>query len=105
MPDKFRFLGAVEYLERFGTGPESFTVTVTGEWLLEDFRNQFTGAPVTAVRVDPEKVAYGPMTNPGDSWASLGPIKLLDVLYLTDDLKIYRGNVNTESIFVFRRKE
>jgi hypothetical protein len=93
----------VEYIETF-TGPEgSFVVTITGEWMLKDDSNPFTGESTTVIRVEPEKVAYGPVTNDADTWTSLGPIKALDIIYLTADLQIVRGNANTESIFVLKR--
>ena len=32
-----------------------------------------------------------------------GPVKLTDFIYLDDDLMILRGNVNTNSLFVWKR--
>jgi ABC-type transporter Mla MlaB component len=98
-----KFLGKCEYVETFGTGPESFDVTVTGEWMLKNGVNPFNGKANTVLWVDPDKIMYGFSTNDADDWASLGPIKRMDIVYMKDDLLITRGNVNTESIFVYRR--
>ncbi|CAB9529122.1 expressed unknown protein [Seminavis robusta] len=110
-----KFLGTVEFVEVFGTraGTTGFVeeeddgtsleVSITGEWYTKDERNLFTGMPTTAIAVDLEKLVYGPSTNAAQDWSSLGPIKLLDLLYLSDDIMISRGNVNPESLFVWRR--
>jgi hypothetical protein len=98
-----RYLGFVEYIEQIGSRPDAFDVVISGEWAMEPVTDPFTGAANTAIRLDLEKVVYGPSTNQAETWASLGPIKLLDIIYLTKDLQICRGNVNTDSIFVFQR--
>lgn len=100
-----RYLGFVEYIEHIGgsEADDGFDVTVTGEWFLEPETNPFTGEPTTAIRLDLEKVMYGPTTNDAETWASLGPIKLLDIVYLSDNLQITRGNANPDSIFVLQR--
>jgi hypothetical protein len=86
---------------------------------MED-RNTFTGQPATAIKVDPDNITYGSgygMTeqapvvqlggglSQGASWQSLGPIKLLDIIYLTNNLQIVRGKSNTEAIFVSKRSK
>lgn len=98
------FLGVMEFIELIGGSDSVLEVKINGEWMLQPERNPFTGAPTTALRLDPEKIAYGGV-NKADAkdWNSLGPIKLLDILYLDEDLLITRGNVNTESIFIFER--
>jgi hypothetical protein len=98
-----KYLGKVEYIETFGGEDASFDVRVTGEWMLEGRRNIVTGMPSTSLRVDPEKIIYGPTTNRADDWASLGAIKLLDILYLDGDLMILRGTSNMDSLFVYQR--
>ena len=98
-----KYLGKAEYVETFGGEEASFDVLVTGEWMLEGRRNILTGMPSTSIRVDPEKLMYGPTTNNADEWASLGPIKLLDILYLDDNLMLLRGNSNIDSLFVYQR--
>ena len=99
-------MGFVEYTERIGSTKNSadyLDVKISGEWLLEAVSDPFTGAPATAIRLDLESVVYGPSKNNAESWASLGPIKLMDVVYVDDDLQILRGSINPESLFVFER--
>lgn len=70
------------------------------------------------IKVDPTNIEYGagysmteqaPVVQLGGglsqaaSWQSLGPIKLLDIIYLTQDLQIVRGNSNPEALFVWKR--
>jgi hypothetical protein len=102
-----KYLGFVEYVETFasaaGNDAASFDVTISGEWMLQPESNPFTGEPTTAIRVDPEIVKYGPTSNKADNWGSLGPIKLLDILYMGTDLHITRNNVNPDTLFVFQR--
>ena len=117
-----RFLGFVEYIETFNAGTdESFDVKITGEWMLKVDRHPLTGQPATVIQVDPMKMVYGaasqfmsseeaaPVVQVGGgfsqtaSWQSFGPIKLLDIIYLTDDLQITRGNSNMEAIFVSKK--
>lgn len=98
-----KYLGKAEYIETFGGEEASFDVVVTGEWMLEGRKNILTGMPSTSLRVDPLKLVYGPTTNNADEWASLGPIKLLDILYLDNNLMLLRGNSNIDSLFVYHR--
>jgi len=116
-----KFLGFVEYIETFNAGTEeSFDVKITGEWELKEDRNPRTGQPATAIKMDPDKIEYGsvygmteqaPVTqlggglSQGASWQSLGPIKLLDIIYLTADLQIARGNSNIQAIFVWKKRK
>jgi hypothetical protein len=53
-----KFLGTCSYVETLGNGPESFDVTITGEWELKRDSNPFTNAPATALCVEPEKLVY-----------------------------------------------
>jgi hypothetical protein len=96
-----KYQGTVEFLERF----DSFNVTVTGEWYLEDDRDPVTGALTTAEIVDPQKVIYGPITNDAEQWDGLGPIRVLHIIYFADDLKILRGKANTDTFFVFQKSK
>jgi len=100
-----KFLGYIEFIEQMGTGPDALQVSVTGEWLLEPEKNPLTGEPGTAIRAELETIAYGPTSNAAKDWNSLGPVRLVDILYLDDDLQISRGNVNTESVFVYQRSQ
>jgi len=104
----------VEFIETFNAGTEeAFDVKITGEWLLRE--NQ-----PTLLQVDPENIDYGsshtmeelaPIVQIGGgvsqvaSWQSLGPIKLLDITYLTPNMYIARGNFKADAIFVWKRKE
>lgn len=112
-----RFLGTVEFVEVFGSDSDKdnnsdsdedeesmkLEVFITGEWFTKDERNAVTGTPTTSIVVEPSKVIYGPSTNNAQEWASLGPIKLLDLLYLSEDIMIARNNVNMDSLFVWQR--
>ena len=62
-----------------------------------------TNLPAPCLTVELESVKYGPTMNGADQWSSLGPVKLTDFIYLDDDLMILRGNVNTNSLFVWKR--
>ena len=105
-----KFLGDVEFVERFegSKGEEedeelaSLDVSITGEWFTRSEQNPLTGAPNTAIEIQPETIVYGPKAN-AKEWASLGPIKRLDIIYLSDDFMISRGSVNLESLFVWER--
>jgi len=98
-----KYLGKIDYVETFGGKEASFDVVVAGEWFLEERKHAFTGRPSQALRVDPETLTYGLSKNQASEWSSLGPIKLLDILYLDEDLMILRGNVNLKSFFIYQR--
>jgi hypothetical protein len=94
----------VEFVEQFGrTGEDGLQVFVPGEWYTKPQTNLFTGAPTTSIVIDPKRVIYGPANNNADDWNSLGPIKLLDLVYLSQDMMISRVNVNPEAVFVWQR--
>jgi hypothetical protein len=100
-----KFLGFCTWIETLGTGPESFDVTVSGEWMLKADSNPFTNAPATALCVEPEKLVYqiGAIlsTNKADDWDSLGPMRRSDIIYMKDKLLIERGS--TDALFVYYR--
>jgi hypothetical protein len=99
-----KFLGTCEYIESFGTDPATaLDVTITGEWMLKDDYNPFTGAPATVLCLELEKLMYGNSINKAGDWPSLGPIKRLDIIYMKGDLLIARANVSLETIFVYQR--
>lgn len=102
-----RVTSDLEYLERINLTPASasFDVRVTGDWGLRTSVSLFTGEPSTVLTVVPDMVFYGPSTTRADHWKTLGPLNMLDVTYLDDDLRIMRGNTSTDTIFVFRRSE
>ena len=94
-----KFLSDVEYNERI----EMFDVTVTGTWDLRTSVSLFTGEPSIVMNVVPDRVTYGPTSTRADHWKSLGPMNMLDISYLDDNLRIMRGNTSIDTIFVFRR--
>jgi len=100
-----KYLGNSEYIEIFGSpeGETAFEVTITGEWYFETKKNAYTGLPAPCLRMELEKVMYGPTTNGADQWSSLGPVKLTDFLFLDEDLMILQGNVNPSALFVYRK--
>lgn len=98
-----KYLSDIEYIEQINAGPASFEVRVTGDWELRNTVSLFTGSRSVALSVEPDKVNYGPTSTRADHWKSLGPLNLLDIAYLDDDLRIMRGTTSTDSIFVFKR--
>jgi hypothetical protein len=100
-----KYLGNSEYVEIFGSpeGETAFEVTITGEWYFEQKKSPYTGMPGPCLRMELEKVMYGPTTNGADQWSSLGPVKLTDIIFLDEDLMILQGNVNPSALFVYRK--
>jgi hypothetical protein len=100
-----KFTTDVEYVERIDVTPSaaSFDVTVNGGWDLRTSISIFTGEPSLVMTVEPDRVTYGPTSTRADHWKSLGPLNMLDVSYLDDDLRIMRGNTSIETVFIFRR--
>lgn len=100
-----KFLTDVEYIEHIEVTPSnaSFDVTVTGTWDLRTSVSLFTGEPSVVLTVQPDRVTYGPTSTRADHWKSLGPMNMLDISYLDEDLRIMRGNTSVETVFVFRR--
>ena len=113
------YFGEVEFVETFagkGDDDESETTerendpiridfTVNGEWMLETGirTDPRTGRPSVSLRVEVDTVAYGPQKSKADQWDSLGPIKLVDMLYLDETVMVVRGNFNLEALFVYER--
>jgi PAP_fibrillin len=97
----------VEYVERIEMTPStaSFDVRVTGTWDLRTSVSLFTGEPSMVMNVIPDRVIYGPTSTRADHWKSLGPLNMLDITYLDEDLRIMRGNTSVDTIFVFRRTQ
>lgn len=100
-----KLLTDVEYVERIEMVPSSasFDVTVTGTWDLRTSVSLFTGEPSLVMNVVPDRVTYGPTSTRADHWKSLGPMNMLDITYLDEDLRIMRGNTSVDTVFVFRR--
>lgn len=95
----------LEYIEHIKVIPDSasFDVTINGDWELRSSISIFTGEPSIVLQVVPEKVSYGPTSTKADHWKSLGPTNMLDISYLDKNLRVMRGNTNTDSILVFKR--
>lgn len=95
----------VEYSEFIDVNPSSasFDVKVNGNWDLRRSVSLFTGDPSVVLAVEPDRVTYGPTSTRADHWKSLGPMNMLDVTYLDDDIRIMRGNTAVDTIFIFKR--
>lgn len=100
-----KLLMDVEYVERVSVTPSaaSFDVKVNGDWEIRRSTSLFTGEPSVILQVTPDRVSYGPTSTRADHWKSLGPMNILDVAYLDDDLRIMRGSTSVDTIFIFRR--
>ena len=99
-----KYLADAEYIEQYIVGPVSFEVQVTGDWELRNNVSLFTGRKSVCLDVVPDRVNYGlNISTKADHWKSLGPMNLLDVSYLDDNLRIMRGTTATECIFVFQK--
>ena len=95
----------VEYSEFISVNPSasSFNVKIDGNWFLRQSVSLFSGEPSIVLSVEPNRVTYGPTSTRADHWKSLGPMNMLDVTYLDEDLRIMRGNTAVDSIFIFKR--
>jgi len=98
-----KYLADVEYVEKIIAGPASFDVRVTGDWEIRSTVSLFTGLKSVYLDVVPGRVDYGLKSQKADHWKSLGPMTLLDMSYLDENLRIMRGTTSTESVFVFKR--
>jgi hypothetical protein len=98
-----KYLSDVEYVEQINAGPASFEVKVTGDWELRSTVSLFTGAKSFCLDVVYDRVNYGLKSQKADHWKSLGPLSLLDISYVDEDLRIMRGTTSTDSIFIFKR--
>jgi hypothetical protein len=100
-----KFLTDVEYKERIEAIPASasFDVTVTGNWDIRTSVSLFTGQPSIILEIEPDRVTYGPTSTRADHWKSLGPLNMLDLTYLDDDLRVMRGCTSADTIFIFKK--
>lgn len=100
-----KFMADAEYIERIDVNPSSasFDVQVTGDWELGKSVSLFTGEPSLVMTIVPDRVVYGPTSTRADHWKSLGPLNMLDVTYLDEELRIMRGNTAVDTVFIFRR--
>jgi hypothetical protein len=99
-----KFMSDMEYVETVNAGPGSFDVRVTGDWELKSSVSLFTGEQAIALKVEPNLVLYGITSQKADHWKSLGPMNLLDISYLDNDMRIMRGTTSSESIFIFIKR-
>jgi hypothetical protein len=100
-----KFLTDVEYKERIEAVPSSasFDVTVTGNWDIRTSVSLFTGQPSIILEIQPDRVTYGPTSTRADHWKSLGPLNMLDLSYLDNDLRVMRGCTSADTIFIFKK--
>ncbi|KAL7571877.1 hypothetical protein ACA910_006518 [Epithemia clementina (nom. ined.)] len=98
--------GVLEYKERieFKKPENGFDVTVNGTWELRQITSLFekkTKSIIIAVDPDPLRNAGGMP----DLWMrrSLETINTLELVYLDDNLRIMRGGISMDAIFVFQR--
>ena len=93
-------------MERIDAGEEAaFDVVVDGEWQLKDGADPYTGERITILKADPTRLQYPGNSAKADDWASLGPIKMLDIICVVGDLLVLRGATLTgdESMFVWKK--
>ena len=100
-----KYMSDVDYTEQVvgKLGGNSFEVKISGDWDLRTEVSLFTGKPSNVMSVMPDKVSYGPRSDKADHWKSLGPMNLLVLSYLDEDLRIMRGNTSTDTLFIWRR--
>ena len=100
-----KYLVDMEYIERIEVNPSSasFDVKVNGDWDIRTSVSLFTGLPSIVLNVVPDRVTYGPTSTRADHWKSLGPLNMLDLTYLDDDIRVMRGCTSSDTIFVFKR--
>lgn len=100
-----KYLADVEYTEQVigKLGGKSFEVKIKGDWELRTEISLFTGKPSNVLSVTPDRVIYGPRSDKADHWKSLGPMNLLVLSYLDEDLRVMRGNTSTDTLFIWRR--
>ena len=128
-----KFLGFVEFVESYASSAStqdynseevdgeqkelsSFNVKITGEWMLKE---QTRTINKCSLQIDPDNIDYdvlnasgmeaSPVVQVGGGvsqvadWQSLGPIKLLDIIYSSSDLYISRGQFDSTVLFVWRK--
>lgn len=102
-----KYLQDVEYTEQVigKLGGKELEVKITGDWDLRTEVSLFTGKPSNILFVTPDKVTYGPRSDKADHWKSLGPMNLLVLSYLDEDLRVMRGNTSTDTLFIWRRSK
>lgn len=102
-----KYMSDVEYTEQVvgKFGGQSGEVKITGDWDLRTEVSLFTGKPANILTVTPDRVRYLARKDKADHWKSLGPMNLLVLTYLDEDLRIMRGNTSTDTLFILRRSK
>lgn len=100
-----KYLSDVEYTEQVigKLGGKSYEVKITGDWDMTMELSLFTGKPANVMSVTPDNVVYGPRRDKADHWKSLGPMNMLLLSYIDEDLRIMRGNTSTDTLFIWKR--
>ena len=100
-----KYLSDVEYTEQVvgKLGGKSYEVKITGDWEMKTELSLFTGKPANVMSVTPDNVVYGPRRDKADHWKSLGPMNMLLLSYIDEDLRIMRGNTSTDTLFIWKR--
>jgi len=100
-----KYLSDVEYTEQVvgKLGGKSYEVKITGDWDMKTELSLFTGKPANVMSVTPDNVVYGPRRDKADHWKSLGPMNMLLLSYIDEDLRIMRGNTSTDTLFIWKR--
>jgi PAP_fibrillin len=95
----------MEYIERIEVNPSSasFDVSVPGSWNLRKSVSLFSGESTIVVELQPERVNYGPTSMRADHWKSLGPMNMLDLTYLDENLRVMRGCTSADTLFIWKR--
>lgn len=100
-----KYIMDVDYKERILVNPDiqSFDATVNGDWNLKSSVSLLSGSPTILIAVEPDMVKYGPTATRADHWKSVRCMNVLDLAYLDDDLRIMRGNMNPDTLFIFKK--
>lgn len=100
-----KYMSDVEYSEQVigKLGGNAMEVKIKGDWDMRTEVSLFTGRPSNVMTVIPDKVVYGPRSDKADHWKSLGPMNLLVLTYLDEDIRIMRGNTSTDTLFIWSR--
>ncbi|KAL7573277.1 hypothetical protein ACA910_003422 [Epithemia clementina (nom. ined.)] len=96
--------GLLAYKETIDKPDRSFSFTVNGTWELRQTTSLFEMKKKSImIVVDPDPVSYSGWIP--DLWVrrSLETTNILELVYLDDNLRIMRGGVSMDELFVFQR--
>jgi hypothetical protein len=91
------------YEEQLEVAGKPLLVTVTADWELRETRSIITDETALSLEVFTQRVQYGFIDVIGERWKALRSMRLLDVLYMGDGLRIMRGQTSSNTIFVWKR--